>query len=76
MADPTAKGGSITLQVPKEFAAQFFTEQMAKPLGKREIFPLRLGDHDLGMWQVVQVASVFRDGGYYVAMATLRDVFP
>ena len=66
---------TIEVEVPPSFAAQFFTEHMGTSLGKRPLLPLRLGDTDLGMWEVVKVASVRRPAGYDEAVATLRAMW-
>jgi hypothetical protein len=66
---------AIEVEVPPDFAAQFLTEHMGTAPGKRPLLPLRLGDTDLGMWEVVKVASVRRPAGYDKAVATLRAMW-
>jgi len=73
---PTAKDiPLVEVEVPPEFAAQFLTEHMGTPPGQRPLLPLRLGDTDLGMWQVVKVGSVRRPAGYDKVVAVLRAMW-
>lgn len=65
----------IQVEVPVEFAADFLTDHLRKPLDTRPALPLRLGDTDLGMWQVRGLTSVLHDAGYSVVIATLRAVW-
>lgn len=66
----------IVVDVPAEFAAAFLVEDMKKRPIDRPLLPLRLGDADLGMWQVMQVSTVRTDSDYEVCTATLRPVWP
>jgi hypothetical protein len=78
--DPMATGDRIAVPVHEQFAADFLTNWMTKPIAKRPILRMTLADDgdtvaDLGGWQVVAVNTVRRDAGYDVVEATLRKVF-
>jgi hypothetical protein len=80
--DPYPTGDALTVRVPKEFAAEFMTEWMAKQLKTRPVLRMILrdpatgADVDLGGWQVTGVATKTQaDGAYLIPVATLRAVF-
>jgi hypothetical protein len=78
--DPFPTDDRIAVPVHEQFAADFLTNWMTKPLGQRPVLRMMLHDDDamvadLGGWQVVAVNTVRRDAGYDVVEATLRKVF-
>lgn len=72
---PLATDDTITVPIPAELAADFVTAESHRIPGKRELFPLRLGDHDLGMWRIDGVASQANDGAPRM-VAVLRRCWP
>lgn len=77
MGSPLAKGQPpVTVEVPEEFVAEFITNHLGKVTGNRPLLPLKLGDYDLGMWQVVSVQTGVDGVGSEGVTATLRAMWP
>lgn len=66
---------AVRVEVPKEFAAGFLLNQLDIDPDKREVLQLKLGNADLGKWQVLNVETVRHNAGYFIAMATLRQIW-
>ena len=73
--NPLPTGVKVKVRVDPTFAASYLTDQMHLQMKARPIARLCLGDEFLGFWQVESVATERTEGGYDVAMATLRQVF-
>lgn len=61
----------ITVPIPEALAADFVMHESYRLPGKREVFELTLGDHDLGLWRIEAIASQI-NGGSPRMVATLR----
>ncbi len=75
MSTPFATDDTITVPIPADLAADFAAHESFRLASKREVFPLRLGDHDLGNWRIDGIASQVNEG-YPRMVATLRRVLP
>lgn len=73
MADATDE--TITLPIPNEAAEAFLRDEINLMPDKRPLRPLSLGDFDLGMWRIDNVASQMHNG-YPRMVAVLRKVWP
>jgi hypothetical protein len=74
MADPFPTDDVITVPIPEALATDFASSESFRIPAKREVFPLQLGEHDLGHWRIDGIASQLNDGAPRM-VAVLRKVW-
>ncbi len=68
---PYRMDDTATLVIDAAFAVELL-EEIKKAISKRTCYPINIGEHDGGFWQVEQVATRRTDAGYDDIVATFR----